>query len=474
MAIPSTIRKPGIFHEFDLVSGAVGLTPLPNRVLLVGELLGGVGPGSAVADVFQQIFDENQVDLLFGEGSVAALMCRKALEAGRRIGVQPELYCAGIADPAGTAAEWTITVGAGTAAEGADLVFRIAGRTLRAGVSKDDDQDAAATAILAAINANLANLPVTAAVVANVVTLTAVNTGLNGNDIVVTVEDVGLSDLTVTPAVTIAGVGVADPTTALDNSLALYFETKAISTHLAADVTLLKAHLDDAWAPAAKRWTFAFMGETGSLATANTLSAAADDERICIVTYEDSPSLPSEIAAATAVAVSSQVQPNFNWDGFELPLFVPPDASVYSDTEIESALAAGSTPFAPNDQRTTTTIVRLITTKTTEGGNPFENAKDLSTMRGLITVVRQLDVTFAQQFRAVNKSPQVIKRMRSVAYSVLKLFEDDGVTQNVDALFPQLLVTPDATVKTRALVNTPESIIPNLHQTVFTHVLFVE
>lgn len=471
MAIPSTTRKPGQFHEFDLVTGAGGLTPLPNPVLLLGTQLAG---GSATADEFVEVTDEAQGDLLFGAGSELALMVRKAFETGKRIGIMPVLFGAGLADPAGTAALFTMTVTGGPAAEAADIVFRIAGRTIRAGVSADDTDTEIAEAIVAAIDEVEGLLPVTAANVLGVVTLTARQTGVNGNDIAVTVDDVGLSGVAIAVAATVPGVGVTDPTVALDNSLSQYFESKVIANHLAADVAILEAHQDEAWAPAAKRWNHAFLAETGTLATANTLASTSDDERIQVITYEDSPALPSEIASAVAVAVSSQELANFNWDAFELPLALPPDASVYTDTEIESALAAGSTPLSPNDARDTTQIVRLITTKTTEGGNPFENAKDLATIRGLVKVVRQLDVTFSQQFNAQNKSALVLKRMRSVAYRILKLFEDQGVTQNVDALFPQLLVAGDPTVATRALVNVPESIIPNLHQIVFTHVLFVE
>ena len=471
MAIPSTTRKPGQFHEIDLVSGAGGLTPLPNPVLLIGTKL---ASGSAVNDEFVEVNDEAQGDLLFGVGSEAALMVRKAFETGKRIGIMPVLFATGLADPAGTAALFTKTVTGGPAAEAADIVFRIAGRTIRAGVSAGDSDTEIAAAIVLAIDEVEGLLPVTAGSVLGVVTLTARQTGVNGNDIVVTVDDVGLSGVAIAVAASVPGVGVTDPTVALDNSLAQYFESKVIANHLAADVAILEAHQDEAWAPAAKRWNHAFLAETGTLATANTLATTSDDERIQVITYEDSPALPSEIAAAVAIAVSSQEQPNFNWDFFDIPIPVPPDASVYSDTEIESALAAGSTPLAPNDARDTTQIVRLITTKTTEGGNPFENAKDLATIRGLVRVIRQFDVTFSQQFKAQNKSALVLKRMRSVAYNILKLFEDAGVTQNVDELFPQLIVKSDPAVATRALVNVPESIIPNLHQIVFTHVLFVE
>ena len=467
--IPSTTRKPGEFHQFDLLSGAQGLTPLANRILLIGEML---STGTATADEANQIFDENQADDLFGQGTPAALMCRKALEVGRALGFQPEIWAAGIAEGT-TAATQTLTV-TGTAAAAGDIEFRIAGRTLRTGVSADDVQNDIAAAIKDTIDENLANLPITASVATNVVTLTYTTKGINGEDLIVTVEDVGLTAVSVAVAAGVTGVGAVDPATALANSLARFYEAVAISNHATADITALGTHLASAWAPAAKRWRFAIVGENGTLSAANTLSAAADSERIVVVGYEESPSLPCEIAAAVACGISAREQPNYNWDYEELPLFTPPDSAVFTDTEIETLLAAGTTPLAPNDARDGTEIVRLITTKTTEGGNPYELAKDLATMRGLVYTTRQLDATFSQQFRGKNKSEQVLKRMRSTAYRVLKALEDLEVVQNVDSHFPELIVETDAVVATRAVISVPESIIPNLHQIVFKHVLYVE
>lgn len=470
-SVPSTTRKPGQFHEFDLVSGARGLTPLANRVLLIGEKTAG---GTATADLPVEIFDENQAETLFGQGSTASLMCRKALEAGISIGFRPEIWAAGIADPAGTATTFTITVQTGSASADGTVVFRIAGRTLSAGVSSGDDQTAIALAIVAAIEAELSNLPVTAGSALGVVTCTAVITGILGEDISYEVVDVGLIGLTVIAAAGVTGVGAALPATALANSLTRYYECKVLANHASADITVLLAHVAAAWAAAAKRWCFCFVGEPGTLSAANTLSAAGNHIGIEVVSYEGCPNLPGEIAAAAAVAVSAREQPNYNWDGQEIPLYVPADSDVYTDAEIESALAAGSTPLLPNDPRTTTEIVRMITTKTLEGGNPFENAKDLATIRGMVYVVRQLDTTFSQQFLGVNKSEQVLKRMRSVAYRILKATEELEITQNVDALFPQLIVETDPNVATRAVLSIPESIVPNLHQTIFVHVLYVE
>ena len=43
--VPATVRRPGNFHEFDFYSASQGLTPLENRVLLVGTRVTGEGTG---------------------------------------------------------------------------------------------------------------------------------------------------------------------------------------------------------------------------------------------------------------------------------------------------------------------------------------------------------------------------------------------------------------------------------------------
>ena len=469
-SLPSTVRRPGRFHEFDLTSSAQSLTPLPNRVLLIAMK---IAAGTAPVDEFVQITDELTSDALFGVGSELALMVRKALEVGRRIGFQPEIFASPLAPPAGTAATFTLTA-VGNATGAGDIVFRIGEKSFRAGVSSGDTVTAIALAMKAAIDAELETVPVTAAAVVGVVTLTLNYDGVNGNDLKVLVDDVGLTGTVVTPAAAVPGVGVSDPTVALDNSLSKYFEIKALANHLAADIAIVNAHLDEAWAADQKRWHFVVYGENGTLATANGLATIANDERQVFVTYEESPSTPGLQAAAVATTVAARELPNFNWDDADIPLAAPPDGAVYDSPELEVALAAGTTPIRPNDARDGSNIVRLITSKTTEGGNPFERTKDLATMRGLVFTTRQLEAAFGIKFKALNKSDLVLRRMRSVAFEVLDDLEDLGVVQNVEELFPQLIVEADAIVATRAVISIPESIIPNLHQIVMKHVLFVE
>lgn len=469
--IPTNIRRPGNFHQLDTTSSSQGLQPLDNRVLLNG-IMNSAG-ATAVADDFVQIIDEAQADGLFGIGSEVALMCRHSLTVGRRIGFQPEIWAAPLAEPAaGTAAIHQIEVAAGVAAVAADIVFRIGPTLFRASISKGDDQDAVALAIKEVVETKLRHVPVTPTingVADNIVDLTQNYKGENGNDLKVIIDSVGLSGLDITSSVDTAGVGVADPTAALDNSMAKFFETVALGNHKADDITLLKAHLDEAWGPDEKRWRLAFLGENGTLATCNALTAAANDYRICAGTYEDSPSWPGLIAAEKATMVSAREKPNYNWDGHEMLLAAPPDASVYSKPEQEVALAGGSTPIVPNDARDGSLCVRLITTDST-----LENLKDVATIRGFLYVIRQIDIAWEAKFSALNKSDKVIRRMRSVALEVLIELERREIVQNVEALFPQLIVEPDPDVATRAVASIPESIVPNLHQSVIKHVLYVE
>jgi phage tail sheath gpL-like len=215
------------------------------------------------------------------------------------------------------------------------------------------------------------------------------------------------------------------------------------------------------------------MAETGSLSTANTLSSAANDFRQQVVSYFNGPNLPCEIAAAMATAVSAREAPNFNWDFDKLPLGAPPDPDVYTSAEVETALAAGTTPLRPNDARDASEIVRLVTTKTTEGGAPFENTKDLATVRTVAFTIRQIDAKTSSQFIGVNMSDRVLKRLRSVILNVLDSEEELEYLQNVEGLKDQLIVERDAVVATRAVAAVPMNPVPNLHQIVFKHTLFV-
>ena len=474
--VSSTTRTPGTFAQLDVTSGSAGLVPIDNQVLLIGAY-NGTGDSAMT-----QIFDVEQSDTLFAQGTEIALMVRAALAKYREAGRAAKLYAIGVASPSGgTAAIHTVTF-ANTATAGGTIYIRVAGRSYQIGVSIGDTVAVVALAAKAALDLDLANLPVTASVSAGVLSLTANCKGVNGNDITVIVDDVGQTGVTGTVALgggaTPAGAGVTTLTTALVTSLSLDFDSIAIANHASADVTALGTHFASAWAPAEKKWRFAMIAENGSVSTANALSSAADSEKFCVLNCEGMPDLPGNVAARTAAHVATFIprdgeKPNANWDDSEIGSYAPSFANTFTSTELESALGGGTSPLMPNRARDGLRIVKLQTTKLTHNSAPV-NLIDLSTMRGLVYVARQVDATLLTQFMGINKTEQVIKRIRSVVFQKLLELQDTGVCQNVEEYFSQLIVETDSLVPSRVVVSIPASIIPNLHQIVAKHVLYVE
>src|SRR5919106_4880575 len=169
--LPIDKRRPGTFITYDYTSGARGLVPNERSVLLIGMKH---STGTATVNVPIQTYNEREADTYFGVGSEAALMVRMALATVRVLKASaPQLWVVPIAEPSGAAATRTLTV-TGPATAAGDVVFRLAGRTLRAPVKSGDSANTVAAAIKATIDtmAATSDLPGTAGVSTNVVTFT--------------------------------------------------------------------------------------------------------------------------------------------------------------------------------------------------------------------------------------------------------------------------------------------------------------
>lgn len=471
--VPSNLRKPGTFHQFDVTSSARGLVPLTNRVALIGAR---TAAGTVATGIIKQIFTESEGDGYFGKGSELALMCRAALKAGKKYGASPEVFGLALADPGGgVKATRTFTV-TGPATEAGDVVVTIAGRSIRAGVANGDTANTVAASINAAIAPMIADLPVTATVATNVVTLLLNNAGVNGNDcrIGVTKTPAGITIATASP---IAGTGAYDITASLDLLIDRHYHAIAIANHTATDITDFTTHIDAQGQPGTKRWVFGVLAETASLTTGNTLGTTANKKEIIVGNAELFPNMTGEIAAQLATTLYAESDPALPFDGQELDLYLPPDANVPTDAEIETSLGAGTTILTVNDTKTATQIVRFVTTKTTEGGATFENLLDVTNTKSLFYIALQTDAAWKRwQANKRNKKNTggAQKRLRSVTLDILKSAEDLEIVHNVDAHLKELVVETDAVVKTRLNVAIPVSVVPNLHQIVGVHTLFVE
>lgn len=170
--VPQALRYPGVYLEID--GSQAGLGEDIPAVLLVGQKL---AAGTAVAGEITRISSVYDAVQKAGAGSMLAQMAARY----RAIDETLDLYMLPYADNgAGVAATGTITVTAAATADGT-LSLYVAGKLVSVGITSTMTTAQIATAIAAAFTD--ADIPVTAAAVASVVTLTARHKGTCGNNI---------------------------------------------------------------------------------------------------------------------------------------------------------------------------------------------------------------------------------------------------------------------------------------------------
>ena len=173
-SIPSNLRVPFVAAEFDASQANQGPSLLSYKALIVGQK---IAAGSGVANTVYRVTSADDVIPLAGRGS---MLHRQAI-AWFKSNTITEVWIAILSDDgAGVAAVGTITV-TGPATAAGTISLYMGGELVTVAVASGDVQDTIATAIGAAINAN-ADLPVTASVATNVVTVTARHKGLSGNE----------------------------------------------------------------------------------------------------------------------------------------------------------------------------------------------------------------------------------------------------------------------------------------------------
>ena len=478
-SVPSSIDTPNTFHEFHYVKAGGSPVAVPARVLLVGVKTSG---GAASTEVPVRIFDTADAITKFGKGSELALMAAKAFEQGNinqayGYGGMPELWGCSIAPPTGVAASSTLTVTVTTATAGT-VVFRIAGRTLFAGVSAGDSVTAIATAISTAINAASRELPVTATSSAGVVTIPHNTTGTNGNDVSYEIVSTP-SGVSVAWARPTDGTGTVSIANSLDAAVDRNYDAVAISIHSSTAITNSATHLTAMWGFAQKYFRWVFLGDRASQATTQAYATAADSDKIVVVTCENTPSLPSEIAAAAAVLAFGAERPNMNFDNARIALYPPLATYAYTASEIESAIDGGMTPLRPTPDGTALEVVKLVTTKVTDNSVPFLAAADLAISRTLAYRATQYDIQYRLRFRQEvidgdlnDPNATLLARIRDMCVEIDREMGRLGYLRNVEDYVSQIRVEEASSPMGRVLVQAPCRVANPLHQVAFDHLSY--
>lgn len=453
--IPSSIRKPGKYFEYN---NALALRSLPTnlqRVLIVAQLL---ATGTAVANAVIQVYDSESAAALFGRGSQAHRMVRAAL-AGNRYA---QLFVLPVADNGvGVAATATLTM-AGTATAAGAVSIDVAGVDLVVPVAVGDTAVAVAANVNAAL-ALLVNLPTTSAVVLAVVTHTQRNKGVVGNAHRHTASS-SATGITAT-AVAFTG-GLNDPSLAapLVNAFTGGHEILVVPYTAGTPLVELRTHLNSVSSPMERRPAIGVYASGGTLSAATTQAGTLNSERMTAALLKNTITAAEEIAAAYATVLAFEEDParplnTLTLAGVAAPLI----ADRLSRTEQETCLNNGVTPleWGPGD---VVQIVRAITTYTLNPASVLDVSwLDLTTIRTMDYAMKAWRTRIELRFPRSKLSVRTPERVRSELLDVAYRLEELEIIENVDLWKTDLVVERDSQDNNRLNAKIPVDVVNGLH-----------
>ncbi|MFA6688869.1 MAG: phage tail sheath subtilisin-like domain-containing protein [Sphaerochaetaceae bacterium] len=460
--IPET-KIPGSYNDPNYYGGKNGL---PKNVLKLAVVGAGISSGSLAVNTPQSVDSEDEAISYAGAGSVLHRMYLAAKAAWNYAVITLVRH----AEPAdGTAAQWTLTF-ATTATKSGKIAYRIGSDTVTVYVSVGDTPAAKAAKMAAAINAKTA-LPVTAVAAEGVCTLTAKNVGeyISGSlTFKVLVTD---TDMTAAHALTVAGTGDVDLTVALAAMFGARYHLIAIDVSDAANIALLKTHLDNAADAIRQRGQRGLVGFCGAKADVTALGPGINSERISVGATKTGYAAPVwEIAAGMASIYASNSKPNLPMNFEPIPgLPVPDVQDIWEDGaggEQDTLLDAGIIPLVPVDG--VLCIVRAITTRTLKDGVAFEKLIDTGIIAAFDyfrdCMIARDKADFSKSVLFDNGQTSLRDAIKLAHYDVAKQLEKENLTRNVDDHKDEFTCDESTVAVGRVLCHSPATIVPGLIQ----------
>lgn len=455
--IPNSIRKPGVYIEFNTRLAVNTLPGNPQRVLVIGPML---STGTATPLTAVSVFSDDEAATFFGAGSLAASMATAAIKANSYL----QLDVIGIKDgDTGVKAGGAVTI-KGTATKTGTLSVWIAGTQVAVNVESGDTPATIIQALVAAMQ-QVPELLVTGAYDTENSQLTVAcrSYGEWGNGITLkaSTTTTGLT-LTVVP---MAG-GEMDPDIqpALDAVFAAGHNILINPFSTDDALAALSEHLTSTGSAMEQRGAVGCSGWTGSLGTGTTLASNVNDGRISIPWYRGSSMLPAILAATYGAVMASEEDPARPLNTLPLNGMDVVDMTQREGrTEQENALHNGLTPIEVGPGNTVQ-IVRAVSTYTVNA----QGVEDPALLD--ITSIRTLDYTrkacrdrISQRFPREKLSTRTPPKVQSELYDVLTKLEDAEILENVAANKDKLIVQKNGSDPNRLDSVIPADVVNGLH-----------
>lgn len=463
--IPLDIRTPGQFIEIDNTRATGGIPQQMRKILILGQRL---PTGTVAAGNPTRVMSGAHGKALFGVGSMLAQM----IAAAKAANSSTDMFACALDDlVAGVAATGTLTITGAPAAAGT-LNLYVAGTAVKVGVGVNEANAVTATNIAAAINAN-PDLPVTAASVLGVVTLTARHKGENGNyvDLRVNYYDGELlpTGLLLAIVAMSGGVGNPDITAALAALGGDQYYTIITPWTDAANMGVLETFLLGRWGPMAQKTGTAFGCVAATYAGLATAGHARNSAMSVLFGIYDMPVSPWESAAVlgSVVEFNGAIDPARGFQTLVLPgLMAPPVKSRFTRDQRDILLRNGISTFIV-DQGSNVLIEMVITTYQTSAlGIPDTSYLKLNSVWTADAIRYAVRARIALRFPrhkiaddGTNFAPgQAIVTPSIIRAELIGLFrelEEAGLVENFSQFKNDLLV-----VRSTANVNQVNAVIP--------------
>jgi phage tail sheath gpL-like len=404
---PTSNRVPGVFAEVN--NTQANSATVNQNSLLIGSML---ATGTAVADTPIQVSGTNY-NTLFGAGSILSLMIAQYLKSDN-FGT---LWALPLADATGsTAASATMTI-AGIATASGVIALYIAGTLVSTAVSAGDT----ATVIAGNINAAIVGtpgLPVSSEVAGGVITITALNKGLTGNDIDLRLNYQGNAGGQSTPAgitITFTGTasgsgyllagGATNPTlsAALANLPAQNFDFIGSAYTDSASLDALDLFLSDEtgrWSWTSELFGGYFAAYRGTLGALSTFGVGNNNQHGSIMGIFDVPQpawvWAAEIAAQCAVSI--RANPATPLQNIIMNVMAPPLASQFDISERNTLLYDGLSTFHTSTAGQVIMERMCTTYQTNAEGQPDNSYLDVETMYTLMAGIRDMRTFLTSQY----------------------------------------------------------------------------
>lgn len=343
--IPDNIRVPGIYIEIDPSKAASGGAVMERRLLLIGQrLTNSAVPALNAVRLGSQAGD--QAAQAFGQGSMLHGMAAAARNADDYV----DIWAIALDDDAaGAAAAGTITLTGAPIATGA-LALYIGGAQVRIAVVAGESVATLATRLADTLNAN-ADLPVTAAAVDGVVSLTCKWKGETGNDLDVRPNYYGeQTPAGITVAITPMAGGAANPSivSVIDAIAGTQYYSIVCPYLDGPNLLALEEEMTDRFGPMEPLTGHVFNAKAGNHAQLTTWGNSRNSPHISTLGLYDMPTAPWVAAAvwATVAESSGANDPARPFRSLPLPgVLPPPEKSRFTRPERNLALYDGISTF---------------------------------------------------------------------------------------------------------------------------------